>query len=434
MNVRESGYALLSCAAGALIAGCGSSQSPDGGLDAMPQSRAIAAARAGAGRTRNAWSYRIVHAFKIRRGDKGEGHANGGLVAVGDTLYGTTFAGGGSPDCSKDEERGCGSVYSLTTNGKHRLLYAFSGFSGPPSEPWAGLTDVDGTLYGTTLSGGSDGYGTVYSISTSGDEQVLHSFSCDSDGASPPQTPLIDVKGTLYGATTGGGYKAYCSTGLGTIYRITTSGEEKVVYRFYDGDVGWIPTALIDVNGTLYGANELGGGSKSCSNGCGVIYSLTTSGHATSLYKFTGGTNGQYPQSLVNVNGTFYGTAQGGSSNRGIVYRVTTAGKMTVLYRFRGGSDGANPLGMIDVKGTLYGTTTEGGAGCSSRQGCGTIFSITTTGTENVLYSFTGGPYGTVPTSPLLNLNGTLYGTTSGPGSQPCGGCGVVFALSPSLR
>jgi hypothetical protein len=123
--VKERGsiYALSSCVAAALIVGCGvlrqaqDDTPPVGELGAMPQSRAIASAPADAGRTGPAWSYRILHTFKIRRGDRGEGYANGGLVAVGDTLYGTAFAGGGSGGCNKDEERGCGTVDSITTTG-----------------------------------------------------------------------------------------------------------------------------------------------------------------------------------------------------------------------------------------------------------------------------------------------------------------------------
>jgi uncharacterized repeat protein (TIGR03803 family) len=57
------------------------------------------------------------------------------------------------------------------------------------------------------------------------------------------------------------------------------------------------------------------------------------------------------------------------------------------------------------VNGTLYGTTNYGG-----KYGFGTVFSITTAGSEKVLHSFKGGADGSSPQSRLLDVNGTLYG------------------------
>jgi hypothetical protein len=84
---------------------------------------------------------------------------------------------------------------------------------------------------------------------------------------------------------------------------------------------------------------------------------------------------------------------------------------------------------LIDVNGTLYGTTAHGGTSCGST-GCETVYSMTTTGTENVLYSFTGGTDGAQPNSLLMGANGTLFGTTQKGGCPPGDGCGTIFALS----
>jgi uncharacterized repeat protein (TIGR03803 family) len=70
-------------------------------------------------------------------------------------------------------------------------------------EPKAGLLNVDGPLYGTTYSGGEYDVGTVFSITLSGVDTVLHSFG-PGDGAGP-QADLINVNGTLYGTTEKGG-------------------------------------------------------------------------------------------------------------------------------------------------------------------------------------------------------------------------------------
>ncbi len=109
------------------------------------------------------------------------------------------------------------------------------------------------------------------------------------------------------------------------------------------------------------------------------------------LYRFEGGSNGDFPQgNLVSVDGTLYGTAGGGSAGIGIVYSVTAGGVMTVLHNFEGGADGQKPqAGLIDVNGTLYGTTYAGG-----RSSHGTVYSISTAGAEKVLTLLPAMPMG----------------------------------------
>ncbi|MFZ0033078.1 MAG: choice-of-anchor tandem repeat GloVer-containing protein, partial [Candidatus Cybelea sp.] len=134
---------------------------------------------------------------------------------------------------------------------------------------------------------------------------------------------------------------------------------------------------------------------------------------------------GANPKSgLINVGGMLYGTTEaGGYEDNGVVYTISTTGAKKVLYRFLGGdSDGSDPIGdLINVNGTLYGTTAGGG-----RCGPGTVYSISTTGTEKVLHSFCGSEYGNNPTSGLINVNGTLYGTEGQDNS------GDVYSISTS--
>lgn len=217
-----------------------------------------------------------------------------------------------------------------------------------------------------------------------------------------------------------------------------------MLYSFRGGFAdGWTPLAsLIDVNGTLYGTTYYGGG-KGCAYGlgCGTVYSVTTSGKEKLLYSFKGGSDGARPRSeLIDVNGKLYGTTYYGGNYSackyggcGTVYSITTSGKEKVLYSFGAGSDGAGPAAaLIDLKGTLYGTTQFGGSQCYSNARCGTVFSMTTGGAETVLYRFAGGSDGTFPVAPLVDVNGTLYGTTPYGGNQQCfEGCGTVFTLHP---
>jgi uncharacterized repeat protein (TIGR03803 family) len=92
------------------------------------------------------------------------------------------------------------------------------------------LINVNGKLYGTTYSGGAAEYdGTVFRVSTSGREKLLHSFAVYSDGANPVAN-LIYVKGALYGTRQLGGQMF--SEGDGTVFSISTAGAKKVLYSF----------------------------------------------------------------------------------------------------------------------------------------------------------------------------------------------------------
>jgi uncharacterized repeat protein (TIGR03803 family) len=115
----------------------------------------------------------------------------------------------------------------------------------------------------------------------------------------------------------------------------------------------------------------------------------------------------------------------------GAVYKIRLAdNRYKVIYRFEGQPDGLLPAGvLIKVNGLLYGVTQGGGTGCSG--GCGTVFSITTSGTETVVYSFGGQPNGAYPRTGLTAVHSTFYGTTSSGGDPGCNyGCGTIFALS----
>jgi uncharacterized repeat protein (TIGR03803 family) len=349
----------------------------------------------------------VLHSFSGETGDGANPFA--GLLNVNGTLYGTTYFGG-----SND----AGTVYSVTASGKETVLHSFVGGSKDGREPLAGLVNVDGTLYSTTRFGGTNDYGVVFSIKPSGKERVLHSFY-GSNGAEPA-AGLVNVNGTLYGTTEFGGPYDY-----GTVFAITTSGNETVLHTFgASSDDGGHPLAgLVDVNGTLYGTTN-GGGAHSY----GTVFAITTSGNETVLYSFGDGSgDGTYPQAgLVNVNGTLYGTTNGGGkSNAGAVFAITTSGGETLLHSFGATQDdGADPdAGLLNVNGTLYGTTYYGGA-----SGYGTVFAITPSGTETVLHSFGfHGRDGRNPYSALVSVKGTLYGTTYKGGA----GYGTVFSVTP---
>ncbi|MGA2760119.1 MAG: choice-of-anchor tandem repeat GloVer-containing protein [Candidatus Cybelea sp.] len=413
----------LSIGAVSLFAGCGGSSPP---ID-TPATDIRTSRSDGIPRSATSSSYRVLYRFNR--------YPNGafpmaGLIDVKGTLYGTTQKGG---KACHVRSFGCGVIFSIATSGVEHSIYSFDTWQAG-AYPQARLIDVKGTLYGTTYQGGI-GVGTVYSISKAGTETVLHSFQTGSDGAYP-EAPLLDVDGTFYGTTLGGGAR----NDGGTVYSISASGLHTVLYKFKGAPDGNNPTGgLINVNGTMYGTTPFGGSSTACDPyGCGTVYSITRSGVEKVLYRFAGGSDGSEPKGdLIDVSGTLYGTTVGGGTavcyghptrGCGTVFSITTSGQEKVLYSFTGGSDGEAPqAGLINVNGTLYGTTSEGGGGCG--YGCGTVFSVTTAGAETVLQRFAGGSDGDYPVAPVVEVNGTLYGTTEDGGNSKHG-VGTVFALT----
>ena len=262
---------------------------------------------------------------------------------------------------------GSGIAYRVTTSKKFTDLYDFtSGADG--GDPLGGLVQgLDGNLYGTTNSGGANGAGTVYKITPSGSQSVLYSFTGGADGGSPYESTLVlGSDGNFYGATTSGG-----ANGHGTVYKITPSGTLTTLHSFNNAD-GSLPVGQLcqGTDGAFYGVTDFGG-----ANGNGAIYKVTSSGVFTLLYSFTGGADGGFPTSgLIQASdGNFYGTAQfGGANYNGNVYQFTPTGTLTPVYAFSG-SDGANPWGaLLQAKdGALYGNTQAGGLG-----NVGTLFKL----------------------------------------------------------
>jgi len=155
------------------------------------------------------------------------------------------------------------------------------------------------------------------------------------------------------------------------------------------------------------------------------------------LYSFTGGNDGGGPHTALSFDssGNAYGvTVTGGFSDCGTVFQLSTSGTETPLFAFDCFATGKNPYGgvIVDSKGNLYGTTVAGGdGGICAGDGCGVVYELSNSGgtwTETVLYNFTGGDDGFGPGGALvMDASGNLYGTTPDGGS---GGVGVVYELS----
>jgi uncharacterized repeat protein (TIGR03803 family) len=196
------------------------------------------------------------------------------------------------------------------------LFYSFEGGT-DGATPRAGLVrDAAGNLYGTTISGGAGGLGTVFKLDAVGSETVLHSFS-GADGARPEAGLVRDAAGNLYGTTAGGG-----ASDLGTVFKLDTTGSETVLHSFSGAD-GDSPVAGLvrDAAGNLYGTTAGGGAS-----GLGTVFKLDTSGKGRLLHSFTGGaTDGAFPAAglVPDAAGNLYGTTtQDGAFGQGTVFKL----------------------------------------------------------------------------------------------------------------
>ena len=258
-------------------------------------------------------------------------------------------------------------MFKITPSGTESVLFSFPAGS---SDPYTGLVQgSDGNFYGTTGAGGTSDDGTVFKITPSGTETVLHAFAkSGSDGETPYAGLIQGSDGNFYGTTYFGG-----ANGLGTVFKVTPSGTETVLYSFGAGNDGEHPYAGVTQgsDGNFYGTTYQGG-----TSGLGAVFKITPSGTETILHSFAGGSDGANPEAglILGSDGNFYGdTLQGGASGLGTVFEITPSGTETVLHAFAGSSDGANPSANLvqGSDGNLYGSTDAGGT-----KGYGTFFKV----------------------------------------------------------
>jgi uncharacterized repeat protein (TIGR03803 family) len=340
----------------------------------------------------HAQTFTVIHNFS---GGADGATPDTGLIDAAGNFYGTAESGGNTGACNR---QGCGVVFKLSPKNSGWVLSSLYAFGGDDdgSAPRTGLTfGPDGALYGTTVNGGGQDFGTVYklqpptsichSVVCSWTETILHRFAAGSDGAYPSGGVTFDAAGNLYGTTDGGGGSQFCAI----------------------------------------------------NQGCGVVYELSPAGgwNETLLYTFAGGADGQSPEAglVANSAGDFFGTCLGGARG-GFVYELTPSGSgwsKSFIYSFTGGADGYTPIGLIiDTSGNLYGATTFGGP-----QGGGTVYQLSPSGGGwhylqlNALMS--GNPHLYGPIARLtMDAAGNLYGTTFQGGQHQAGS---VFKLTPAV-
>jgi uncharacterized repeat protein (TIGR03803 family) len=365
------------------------------------------------------------------------------------------------------------------------VVHSFSFvFAGAGTNPTGVTVDSVGNLLGVTDGANAVDGAVLFKLTPIKGayvEQVLHSFSCSFDGCVPEGAPAIDPSsGNVFATTAQGaannvgsfvefspdgpiynesglfpftrqsgdqafstpliqGQRAYVTTccdgpkgANGSIITFTTSGLQVVsVFTLPDGKPYW--SLVSDATGVLFGAAVPSGSTG------GYVYrylpntSGANGGTSSVVFAFTGGSSGSYPAGpvLLGASGTIYGvTSGGGTSGYGVIYKLTPTASgytETVLHSFTGPPDGAYPddVGLVSDGKFLWGTTTQGGdKSCN----CGTLFSISTSGTQYLIrhtFSYTDG---SSPSGSLATYKGDIYGVAGLGGPS---GVGVVYRYKP---
>jgi uncharacterized repeat protein (TIGR03803 family) len=340
----------------------------------------------------------------------------------------------------------CGAAAMALPAQTFTTLESFDGTNGAGPAWGALLQGLNGSLYGTTLLGGTSG-GTVFTISRT---NAFTSLTSNLDGGSQPFSGLVLApSGELYSTTYFGGPHS-----AGEVFKMSASGAATALYGFCpspqtncpDGE-NPVGALVLATNGDLYGTATFGG-----ANGSGTVFKLTLSGTYTTLYSFCSQANcadGSQPEGglMQANNGRIYGTANGGGTGQGgTVFEITPGGTLGIVHEFcslTNCADGTSPIGgpIQGTDGNLYGTTVFGGTLPGGQSGSGTIYKIDpTTGGLTTLYVFCSQPYctdGEFPFGALVEgTDGNFYGTTESGGAANAGGsysltAGTVFRITP---
>jgi uncharacterized repeat protein (TIGR03803 family) len=384
-----------------------------------------------------AQTYQMIHRFS--GGDDGAAPHAGLTMDAAGRLYGTTSYGGTANH---------GTVFRLTRAGSGWVLntiYDFQGGSDGANPDSRVIFGPDGTLYGTTPSGGAHELGTVFNLQPPASvckttlcpwrKTIIYSFAGfgGNDGAGPVGDLTFDQAGNLYGvAYQGGQYDD------GVVYELTKANgnwTESVLYSFTIFLRNPASGVTLDANGNLYGTVPY-------ANSIGAVYELTRSGNrwtAQDIHDFQQSDGGiPYSGVIVDSAGNLYGgTTSYGANNGGTAYELSPSNgswSYSVLYNFVGSCCFGGPQANLafDQSGNLYGTTAGDGA-----YNLGAIFKLTPGNggwTYTSLYDFSDQYVAAYPGSNVVfDTSGNLYGTVAGGGAPYyCPqGCGGVWEITP---
>jgi uncharacterized repeat protein (TIGR03803 family) len=339
---------------------------------------------------------------------------NGNLIEdSGGNLFGTSRSGGAN---------GIGSVFELAKGSSTITTLASFDFSSSGGFPGAGLIqDSSGNLFGTTSSFGPDLNGSVFELDRgSSTITTLASFNGTIDTGGSAGGFIENSHGNLFGTTLGGG-----TAGYGTVFELAKGSSTITTLASFNNTNGANPqSALItDASGNLFGTASSGG-----TQGDGTVFELAQGSNTITVLASFNGTNGADPVAglIQDTSGNLFGTTNsGGTDNDGTLFELAKGSHtITTLVSFNG-ANGADPAGGLieDTGGNLFGTTASGGTASD-----GTLFELARgSNTITTLASFTG-TTGANPRARLIeDSSGDLFGTTSNGGTA---GNGTVFELA----
>lgn len=292
--------------------------------------------------------------------------------AADGSLYGTSERGGSN---------GCGTVFKRAPNGVISTVISFNTNNG--AVPEAGLILArDGKFYGTTRFGGAKNLGTLFKMTTKGELTTIISFDGSYSGAEPAAPLMQASNGYFYGTASTGGMNRG-----GTVFMLSPNGVLTTLFHFGEGNTGTNPHAgLVQAaDGNLYGTTEEGGKYK-----CGTVYKISSQDRFSTFYHFYE-FMGRKPKGelVAETNNLFGVTESGGDRQMGTAFRISTDGKSNRRLASFNGADGIQPSGLMRARdGGFYGTMRDGGNGHPFGIGSGTVFKMTPDGKLSVLVSF----------------------------------------------
>jgi len=213
----------------------------------------------------------VLHNFCAQSKCRDGAGVYGTLVqAANGYLYGLTARGGTSGD---------GTIFRISPSGSFKTLHSFCTQANCADGVSSGsplLEASNGMLYGTAIQGGANHGGTIFQITPSGTFKKIYDFCSQAncaDGSNPGAELIQATDGNLYGTTVSGGTQYF-----GTIFQITPDGVLTTLHSFNNTD-GNAPNALVQfTDGNFYGSTAFGGLVSTCDPsvpGCGAVYSLS---------------------------------------------------------------------------------------------------------------------------------------------------------------
>lgn len=267
------------------------------------------------------WTITVLHLFdELNNDDDGAFPQYGDLIFDSSgNIYGTTMNGYGGT-CSFDQT--CGGVFELsfTPQGGWTAnpIFKMANYSGG-YWPNSGVAfDSAGHLYGTTAVNNAS----IFELTNGGGNwSATPLYNFEDTGSNLTGTPILDASGNLYDDIAQG-------VNGGSVYELSPNGNGgwyfNTIYTFSGNGPGPVSTLTMDSAGNLYGVTYLLG-----AHNFGNVFKLTRNGNTwsySSLYDFTGGTDGGQPfgQVILDSAGNIYGTTTGGgTTGNGVVFEIT---------------------------------------------------------------------------------------------------------------